>query len=80
MTTGQVIKSNKVIISKRSLRELTKQRRLPSVVYMYLAGAWLLDLLRANSLEEFRLMHMAYWVRACEVTRTQMILTWRPAQ
>ncbi len=77
MTTGQAMMCSKVIISKQSLRELTKQRRLPSKVFMYLAGAWLLDLLRANSLENFRLMHMAYWVVACELDRNRMILEWK---
>ena len=81
MTTGQAIKSNKTIISKQSLRELTKQSRLPDTIHMFLAGAWLLEILAANSLEKkFRLMHLAYWAQARKLNRTQMILTWRPTE
>lgn len=79
MTTGQATTYGKAIISKQSLRELMKRRRLPPIVHMYLAGAWLGDLLRANSLEsKFRLWHMAYWAVASELNRTQMILKWNP--
>jgi hypothetical protein len=69
----------KAIISKQSLRELTKRRRLPVSFQMFLVGGWLLELLRANSLDKkFRLWHMAYWAQARRLNRTQMTLTWRP--
>jgi hypothetical protein len=71
----------KAIITKQSLRELMKRRRLPKFVHMFLAGGWLLELLTANSLEKrFRLWHMAYQATARELNRTQMILTWRSIQ
>ena len=69
----------KAIISKQSLRKLTKRRRLPVSFQMFLVGGWLLELLQANSLDKkFRLWHMSYWARARELNRTQMTLTWRP--
>jgi len=72
---------NKVTISKQSLRELTKRRRLPVSFQMFLVGGWLLELLRTNSLDKkFRLWHMSYWAKACELNRTQMTLTWRPTE
>jgi hypothetical protein len=79
MTTGQVIKLNKAIISKQSLRELTKRSRLPASFQIYLAGGGLLELLTANSLEKkFRLWHMSYWASVRQLNRNQMILTWKP--
>jgi hypothetical protein len=69
----------KATVSKQSIRELVKLHRLPSSIRMYLAGAWLHDILVANSLDsKFRLWNMAYWVVARRLNRTQMILTWRP--
>jgi hypothetical protein len=69
----------KAIVSKKSIRELMKTRRLPSHIEMFLGGAWLLEVLKANSLDsKFRLWHLAYRAAARSVNRTQMLLTWRP--
>jgi hypothetical protein len=69
----------KATISKQSLRELTKRGRLPASFQMFLVGAWLLELLQANSLDKkFRLWHMSYWVSARTLNRNQMQITWRP--
>jgi hypothetical protein len=79
----KIISSQKAIVSKQSLRELTKKSRLPSSFQMFLAGGWLLQILSANSLEKkFRLMHLAYWAQARRLSssQTQMLLTWRPIE
>ena len=69
----------RVIVSKQSIRELVKLNRLPSSIRMYLAGAWLHDILAANSLDsKFRLWSMSYWAVARSVNQKQMVLTWRP--
>lgn len=69
----------KAIVSKQSIRELTKMSRLPSSLKMFLAGAWLHDILAANKLDgKFRLWHMSYWVTAHSLNQKQMRLTWRP--
>ena len=69
----------KAVVSKQSLRELTKKSRLPSSFQMFLAGGGLLELLTANSLDKkFRLWHMSYWASARRLNRNQMTLTWKP--
>jgi hypothetical protein len=72
---------DKAIVSKKSLRELTGFRRLPSSLTMFLAGGWLLDVLIANNLDKkYKLWHMAYQAHAQELNKTQMTLRWKPIQ
>jgi hypothetical protein len=69
----------KAVVSKRSLRELTRKSRLPPSFQMYMAGGGLLELLTANSLEKkFRLWCMSYWVHVRPLNRNQVSITWRP--
>ena len=67
----------KAIVSKQSIRELTKMRRLPPRLKMFLAGAWLQDVLVANGLDKkFRLWNMSYWVVAHSLDSKRMRISW----
>jgi hypothetical protein len=69
----------RAIISKQSIRELTKMSRLPPSIKMFLAGAWLHDILIANSLDQkYKLWSMAYWVTTKSLDNTRLVITWRP--
>lgn len=65
----------KRIVSKESVRELTKRKLLPRTLFMFVAGGWLFDLFKANSLD-IKLWEMTYWVRLRSLDRKRMVLHW----
>ena len=66
-------------VSKKSVRDLTKMQRLPTSLKLFLPGACLLEILKANSLDKkFRLWHSTYWVVARSTNPKHMSITWRP--
>jgi hypothetical protein len=67
----------KTVVSKKSLRELTRKRRLPSRFEMFVFGAWLYDLLKANNID-IKLWHMSYWLKVRSLNRRKSEISFEP--
>jgi hypothetical protein len=65
-------------VTKESVRALVGLKRLPSTFRMYVIGAWLYDVLKANGLhEKYRLWNPCYWVRFRSLDTRHLALTWK---
>jgi hypothetical protein len=67
-----------VKVSKDSVRTVVHQKRLPRRFKMFVIGAWLYDVLKANGLhEKFRLWNQTYWVVCRSLDARHLVISWR---
>jgi len=67
-----------VTVTKDSVRELVGKRRLPRKFRMFVIGAWLYDVLKANGLhEKIRLWNQTYWVVCRSLDARHLAINWR---